>query len=74
MKIEKIIENTQKTVESMQVSTENLIMAITKLLEITHKNGLDAEAAEIDAIIKNCGMNRAQFLRWAAGELKQKNK
>lgn len=31
-----------------------------------------AEAAEIDAIIKNCGMNRAQFLRWAAGELKQK--
>lgn len=33
-----------------------------------------AEAAEIDAIIKNCGMNRAQFLRWAEGELKQKNK
>lgn len=32
------------------------------------------EAAEIDAIIKNSGMNRAQFLRWAAGELKQKNK
>ena len=33
-----------------------------------------AEAAEIDAIIKNSGMNRAQFLSWAAGELKQKNK
>lgn len=33
-----------------------------------------AEAAEIDAIIKNCGMNRAQFLRWAAGELQQTNK
>lgn len=33
-----------------------------------------AEAAEIDAIIKNSGMNRAQFLRWATGELKQKNK
>ncbi|HCH74800.1 MAG TPA: hypothetical protein DEV87_06445 [Clostridiales bacterium] len=33
-----------------------------------------AEAAEIDAIIKNCGMNRAQFLRWAAGELRQTNK
>lgn len=32
------------------------------------------EAAEIDAIIKNCGMNRAQFLRWAAGELQQTNK
>lgn len=33
-----------------------------------------AEAAEIDVIIKNCGMNRAQFLRWAAGELRQTNK
>ena len=33
-----------------------------------------AEAAEIDAIIKNCGMNRAQFLRWAAGEVQQTNK
>lgn len=33
-----------------------------------------AEAAEIDAIIKNCGMNRAQFLRWAAAELQQTNK
>lgn len=33
-----------------------------------------AEAAEIDAIIKNCGMNRAQFLRWVAGELQQTNK
>lgn len=33
-----------------------------------------AEAAKIDAIIKNCGMNRAQFLRWAVGELENKNK
>ena len=33
-----------------------------------------AEAAEIDDIIKNCGMNSAQFLRWAAGELRQTNK
>lgn len=32
------------------------------------------EAAEIDAIIKNNGMNKAQFLRWAAGVLKDKNK
>lgn len=53
MKIEKIIENTQKTVESMQVSPENLIMAITKLLEITHKNGLDAEAV---AALVDCGI------------------
>jgi hypothetical protein len=53
MKIEKIIENTQKTVESMEVSPENLIMAITKLLEITHKNGLDAEAV---AALADCGI------------------
>lgn len=53
MKIEKIIESTQKTVESMQVSPENLIMAITKLLEITHKNGLDAEAV---AALADCGI------------------
>lgn len=53
MKIEKIIENTQKTLESMQVATENLIMAITKLLEITHKNGLDAEAV---AALADCGI------------------
>lgn len=53
MKIEKIIENTQKTLESMQVSTKNLIMAITKLLEITHKNGLDAEAV---AALADCGI------------------
>ena len=53
MKIEKIIENTQKTLESMQVSTENLIMAITKLLEITQKNGLDAEAV---AALADCGI------------------
>ena len=32
------------------------------------------EAAEIDAIIKNSSMNKAQFLRWAAGVLKDKNK
>lgn len=32
------------------------------------------EAVEIDAIIKNSGMNKAQFLRWAAGVLKDKNK
>lgn len=32
-----------------------------------------AEAAEIDAIIKNGGMNKAQFLRWAAAKLKEEN-
>lgn len=32
-----------------------------------------AEASEIDGIIKNSGMNKAQFLRWAADELQKKN-
>lgn len=32
-----------------------------------------AEAAEIDAIIKNSGMNKAEFLRWAVGELQKRN-
>lgn len=53
MKIEKIIENAQNTVESMQVSPENLVMAITKLLEITHAHGLDAEAV---AALSDCGI------------------
>lgn len=53
MKIEKIIENAQKTVESMQISPENLVIAITKLLEITHKHGLDAEAV---AALSDCGI------------------
>ena len=53
MKIEKIIKNAQKTIESMQVSPDNLVMAITKLLEITHKHGLDVEAV---AALSDCGI------------------
>lgn len=30
-----------------------------------------AEAVEIDAIIKNSGMNKAEFLRWAVNELRK---
>lgn len=32
-----------------------------------------AEAAEIDSIIKNSGMNKAEFLRWAVVELQKRN-
>lgn len=31
------------------------------------------EAAKIDAIIKSSGMNKAEFLRWAIGELQKRN-
>lgn len=56
--------------------------AADKRYRETHKNESikwatwlkPAEAAEIDAIIKNSGMNKAQFLRWAAAELENKNK
>lgn len=33
-----------------------------------------AEAAEIDAIIKANNMSRADFLRWAVGELEKRQK
>lgn len=33
-----------------------------------------AEAAEIDAMIKNSGMNKAEFLRWAISRLKNNGK
>ncbi len=32
-----------------------------------------AEAAEINAIIKRSGMNKAEFIRWAVKELQKKN-
>lgn len=31
-----------------------------------------AEAAEIDAVIKSSGMTRAEFIRWAVKEYKNK--
>ncbi len=53
MNIEKIIKDTQKDIENMNVSPDNLILAITKLLEITHKHGLDNEAV---AALSDCGI------------------
>lgn len=44
MNIEKIIANAQETVESLNVSPDNLVSAIIKLLELAHAHGLDAEA------------------------------
>lgn len=53
MKIEKIIENVQKAVENMNVSPDNLILAVVKLLELAHKHGLDNEAR---AALSDCGI------------------
>lgn len=53
MKIEKIIENAQKTVETLNVSPDNLVLAVVKLLEIAHNHGLDNEAR---AALSDCGI------------------
>lgn len=53
MNIEKIIANAQETVENLNLSPDNLILAITKLLEIAHANGLDNEAV---SALADCGI------------------
>ncbi len=53
MNIEKIIANAQETVENLNLSPDNLILAITKLLEITHAHGLDNEAVKA---LADCGI------------------
>ena len=53
MKIEKIIENTQKAVEKLNVSPDNRVLAVVKLLEIAHNPGLDDEAR---AALSACGI------------------
>lgn len=44
MKTEKIIETVETTLQDANVAPDNLIAAITKLLEILHANGLDEAA------------------------------
>lgn len=53
MNIKKIIKNTQDTVEDLRISPDNLVLAITKLLELAHAHGLDAEAV---AALSDCGI------------------
>ena len=53
MNIEKVIANAQEAVEGMNISPDNLILAVTKLLEITHANGLDSEAVKA---LAECGI------------------
>lgn len=53
MNIEKIIANAQNDVKNLNVTPNNLILAITKLLEITHAHGLDNEAIKA---LADCGI------------------
>ena len=53
MKIEKIIENVEKSLKDISIEPDNVIQAITKLLEITHAHGLDNEAI---AALATCGI------------------
>lgn len=53
MEIETIIENVQKTIENLNVSPNNLVLAIVKLLEVAHNNGLDNEAR---VALSECGI------------------
>lgn len=53
MNVKKILENTKTAIENMNVSPDNLVLAITKLLEIAHAHGLDNEAVEA---LSECGI------------------
>lgn len=45
--------NIEKIIENLNVTPNNLILAITKLLEITHVHGLDNEAIKA---LADCGI------------------
>ncbi len=53
MNVKKILESAKTAIEDMNVSPDNLVLAITKLLEITHAHGLDNEAVEA---LSECGI------------------
>lgn len=53
MNVKKILESTKTAIEDMNVSPDNLVLAITKLLEIAHAHGLDNEAVEA---LSECGI------------------
>lgn len=53
MKIEKIIAVAEKQLQDARISPKNLVSAIVKLVEVAHKNGLDAPAV---AALAECGI------------------
>ena len=53
MNVKKILESIKTAIEGMNVFPDNLVLAITKLLEIAHAHGLDNEAVEA---LSECGI------------------
>lgn len=53
MNVEKILDNTKTAIKELHISPDNLVLAITKLLEITHAHGLDKEAVNA---LAECGI------------------
>lgn len=53
MRTVKRVEKIQHTFDNLNVSPDNLVLALTKLLEITHANDLDDEAVEA---LSECGI------------------
>lgn len=53
MEIKKTIDEALSAIGNLNISTDNLILALKKLLELTHKNGLDKEAIEA---LAQCGI------------------
>lgn len=49
----KIIENAEKILPEIELSPDNLVSAIVKLLEIAHAHGLDEEAMRA---LSDCGI------------------
>jgi hypothetical protein len=53
MEIEKMVENVENALQEANVSSDNLIAAIVKLLEIAHAHGADEEAKQA---LAECGI------------------
>lgn len=53
MEIEKMIADAENALENASISSENLIQAIVRLLEVAHANGLDADA---EKALAECGI------------------
>lgn len=53
MDIERIITDAEKQLQDAQISPDNLILAVVKLVEIAHANGLDEQAK---VALAECGI------------------
>lgn len=53
MNVKKILENVEYAAENLRVSPDNLVLAITRLLELAHEKGFDDEAVKA---LSECGI------------------